>query len=142
MTLALSIRPGLVKSAMLRLGLVLRLAGRLEGVEVGPPLLLLLLLFLRRWGRDSFDVRVGRGMVGGACAAACWGRNLLAGQRGQGRLTACAPGIGEAAGSIHAAIELPDTVTLYDAEDERCANEKLVGLRLGARRLLAIKLGI
>lgn len=57
-TLALNINPGFVMSAMLlRFGLPLRLVGRLFVAEEVP------LLYLRRCGRDSFDVRAGRGML-------------------------------------------------------------------------------
>ena len=56
-TLTLSTRPGFAFSDILRLGLVLRLVGRLGGFEEAP------LLYLRRLGSESLEVKVGRGIM-------------------------------------------------------------------------------
>lgn len=53
---------------MFRLGLPWRLVDALQTEVV----LLLLLLFLSRWGSDSFDVNAGRGISGLVDVAACY----------------------------------------------------------------------
>lgn len=78
-TFALSTSPGFPFSLIVRFGLEPRLIGTLVGAE--GELLPLLWLFLRRCGRESLELRVGRPMLVDVCAAAVRTRNLLAGLR-------------------------------------------------------------
>jgi hypothetical protein len=83
-TFALNINPGFACS-IARLGLPCRLVGTLVGAEFGP--LAVLLVCLKRWGRDSLVVNGGRGILATSMANRRSGyaemRNLLLSRRSQ-----------------------------------------------------------
>jgi hypothetical protein len=69
MTFALNTRPGLLCS-MVRLGLSLRLAAVLVGVELELALAVVELVCLRRWGSVNLLANCGRVIVAAAIACA------------------------------------------------------------------------
>lgn len=70
MTFALNTSTGRAWSAIARLGLPVRLAGTLVGVECVP---LCELCDLRRWGSESLLVKLGRGMLATSTASYAYG---------------------------------------------------------------------